>query len=460
MTSEEIKIAKVARVKCQKSLMFFTRYFFVKRQKRKFVVSNHHELIIHTLERVAKGELTRVIFNIAPRYGKTEIAVKNFIAWCLANNPRAKFIHLSYSDDLALDNSEEIRELIQTDEFTQLFPEISLKKDSKSKKKWYTNESGGVYATSASGQVTGFGAGRVDEEKELINSIDDIDNSTSFGGAIIIDDPIKPDDVYSVLREKVNNKFDTTIRNRVNSRNTPIIIIMQRLHPEDLCGYLAKVEPGVWTVVSLPVIKEDGTALWPFKHTIEELTELKRVNEHVFETQYMQNPQPRSGLIIKNWRVGPFNNDLPFGFGLDFGSKDPDAMVRMAFDKPNNRIYVKEEIYQNGLSTDQLADVIKTRAKETDLIVADNAAKRTILDLRRSGLNVRPCIKDTLTERIKNMVGYDIVVDPLSVNLIRELGGWVWVDKVGEIPSATDNHAIDAFFYIAKILTLNRPLTS
>ena len=157
MTVDEIKTLKVARVKCQQSLMFFTRYYFKKRQKRKFIIGEHHKVIVDTLEKVAKGELTRVIFNIAPRYGKTELAVKNFISWCLSNNPRAKFIHLSYSDDLALDNSEEIKDLITSDEFSTMFPEIELKKDSKSKKKWYTSQGGGVYATSASGQVTGFG---------------------------------------------------------------------------------------------------------------------------------------------------------------------------------------------------------------------------------------------------------------------------------------------------------------
>ncbi|HEY5588405.1 MAG TPA: hypothetical protein VIK86_05550 [Candidatus Paceibacterota bacterium] len=298
LTVEEVKKLKVAKVKCNKSLLFFTRYFFVKRQRRKFVVSGHHEIIINALEKVVNGEITRLIINIAPRYGKTEIAVKNFIAWCLSNNPRAKFIHLSYSDDLALDNSEEIKDLVISEEFQLMYPNIKLKKDSKSKKKWYTTEGGGVYATSASGQVTGFGAGRVDQENELLKEIDFIDCSENFGGAIIIDDPIKPDDVETVVREKVNNKFDTTLRNRVNSRKTPIIIIMQRLHPMDLCGYLQDVEKDVWTVISLPVLNENNEPLWEFKHTYDELIKLKNINSYVFGTQYMQNPQPKEGLLL------------------------------------------------------------------------------------------------------------------------------------------------------------------
>ena len=115
------------------------------------------------------------------------------------------------------------------------------------------------------------------------------------------------------VREKVNNKFETTIRNRVNSRKTPIIIIMQRLDEDDLCGYLQRLEPDEWTVLSLPVIEtgEDGKehALWEFKHTLQELYNLREKNVYVFDTQYMQNPTPLTGLMyereFKTYEVQP-----------------------------------------------------------------------------------------------------------------------------------------------------------
>ena len=304
---------KVARIKCLMGLLFFTRYFFKKRFNRKFVIGEHHELICETLERVYRGEITRLIINIAPRYGKTEVAVKNFIANGLALNPSAKFIHLSYSDTLALDNSEEVKDLVQESWYQEVFPEVQIKKDSKAKKKWYTTKGGGVYATSSNGQVTGFGAGKVDEEEdegqeedpaELDEFLPEWDEKTGFGGAIIIDDPLKPEDALSdVRRDKVNSRYDSTISNRVNSRKTPIIIIMQRLHPQDLCGYvLENSEPGEWVVLSLPSIKADGKALWPFKHTLEELNKLWKRNAAVFESQHLQNPKPLEGLLYKNLR--------------------------------------------------------------------------------------------------------------------------------------------------------------
>jgi predicted phage terminase large subunit-like protein len=299
MTPEYIKELKVAKYQCLTSTLFFSRYFFKKRFNRKFVVGEHHRIISDVLDRVISGELKKVIINIAPRYGKTELAVKNFIARGLSINPSARFIHLSYSDDLALDNSDEVRELIKSSEYQEMFPNVKIKPKSDSKKKWYTSEDGGVYATSAAGQVTGFGAGQVDNEDEIIDSFFVGKDGQLFGGALIIDDPIKPEDADSDnIRERVNQRFDSTIRNRVNSRNTPIIIIMQRLHEKDLCGYLIEQEPDEWTVISLPCIKKDGTALWEFKHTVDELNKIKSNNKIVFERQYQQSPKPLEGLMF------------------------------------------------------------------------------------------------------------------------------------------------------------------
>ncbi len=288
------------------SVLNFTRYFFKQKFKRKFVIGQHHIAIAHALDRVLSGECKRLIINIAPRYGKTELAVKNFIAMGLAINPKAKFIHLSYSDDLARDNSRGVQEILREDSYRRLFP--GTKPTSVNTRKWFTSEGGGLYAVSSAGQVTGFGAGIVDkdEEEELSAEVEELASVSdgTFGGAIVIDDPIKPDDARSdTVRDKVNQKFETTIRNRVNSRNTPIIIIMQRLDEQDLCGYLQKLEPEEWEVLSLPVIQTDEegneVALWPFKHTLEELQDLREKNSFVFDTQYMQNPRPIEGLMYE-----------------------------------------------------------------------------------------------------------------------------------------------------------------
>lgn len=288
-----------------KSTLNFTRYFFKCAYKRRFVIGQHHKEIADALDEVLSGKTTRLLINLPPRYGKTELAVKHFLAMGFAVNPKSRFIHLSYSDDLVRDNSKGVQGIMAMPEFQRFFPNV--KPSTTNSRKWFTPDGGGLYAVSSAGQVTGFGAGLVDmDDKDLEDSVADLDKVAGvggeFGGAIVIDDPIKPDDAFSdLIREKVNQKFETTIRNRVNSRNTPIIIIMQRLHEHDLCGYLMETEPDQWKVISLPVLYNDEKgnecALWPFKHTVEELHKLRDINPFVFETQYMQNPKPLEGLM-------------------------------------------------------------------------------------------------------------------------------------------------------------------
>ena len=310
-----IKVTKedYVRAKLLDSPLFFTRYFFKKTFNRKFVVNDHHKEICRIMKRVFKGELTRVIINMPPRYGKTELLVKSFISMGLALNPQSKFIHTSYSETLALDNSESVKDLVESDDYQKFF-KVKLKKDSKSKRKWYTDQGGGIYAAASGGQITGFGAGQVeDETKEVNEFLNDVDvMQNKFQGAIIIDDPIKPEDADSPdMREKINQRFDNTIRSRTNSRNTPIIIVMQRVHERDLSGYLIDLEPDEWEVLMMPAISEDGKALWSFKHTIEELIKLKVVNEVVFENQYQQDPKPQKGLVF-------LKSDFEYFQGNDF----------------------------------------------------------------------------------------------------------------------------------------------
>lgn len=366
MTEKDIIKATVT-----KSLELFTRYFFKERNSKKFIVAEHHKIIFDALERVMSGECKRLIINIAPRYGKTEIAVKNFIAYSLALNPKAKFIHLSYSDQLALDNSEDIKDLLESTEFKEIFPEVEIKKDSRAKNKWYTTEGGGVLARASGGQVTGFGAGETDFE----------DFNNLFGGAIVIDDPIKPDDAFSdTIRGRINQRFDSTIRNRVNSRNTPIIIIMQRLHEEDLSGYLIANEPDKWEVIELPVIKEDGTALWEAKHTLEELEELRKANEMVFDTQYLQKPIKISdNALFKKDKLQYFNpNEIStpfetsFAFG-DIADEGTDSTCIVYGRNIGSKIYITDVVFSKLLDDVTIPLAIeKAKEQKTTLILCES----------------------------------------------------------------------------------------
>lgn len=265
----------------ERDFRMFVRYFFRVINGRDWVHNWHHDEIVDALLKCHRHETKRLLINIPPRYGKTELAVVMFIAWCLAKNKAAQFIHLSYADELALDNSARVKDLVMLDEFQCLWP-LSLNPDRKAKGLWRTAEGGGLKAGPAGGSVTGFGAG-VGEE--------------GFGGAIIIDDPLKPDDAESdVERNKINRRLNSTIASRVNAKATPIIMIMQRLHDDDAAGFVLGGGTGEpWEHLKIPVIDDKGKPLWPFRHTEKELAAIRMADKYVWNGQYMQEPIPDEG---------------------------------------------------------------------------------------------------------------------------------------------------------------------
>lgn len=345
------------------SMEQYTKVAFAAQYKKPFITNKHHRLIFDALQDVVDGKCPKLIINIAPRYSKTELAVKNFISWGFALNPRSQFLHLSYSDSLVRDNSRAIQEIMLEPIYQQLFPESSLPTKRISSTEWSTTAGGGLYAVSTQGQVTGFGAGVMDEEEEdaiqkgISNQIDKLitpQENKIFWGAIVIDDPIKPEDALSdTVRERVNQRFENTIRNRVNSRNTPIIIIMQRLHEHDLCGYLQEIEPGEWRVLSIPCIETDEegneVALWPHKHTLEELYKIRNANSFVFETQYLQNPKPIQGLMyqegFKEYEVIPVSKRMVRKNYTDTADTGSDYLCSICYTETDTAAYVTDILY-------------------------------------------------------------------------------------------------------------------
>jgi predicted phage terminase large subunit-like protein len=257
---------------------------FLRRRGYRWMQSPHHRVVCDALMRVFRGECTRLIINIPPRYSKTELAVVNFIAWALGQVPDAEFIHASYAAPLALNNSAAVRAMLQHEAYQEIFPACRLASEAKAH--WTTSAGGVMYSAGAGGTITGFGAGKHRE---------------GFGGAIIIDDPHKPDEARSdVIRQGVIEWFQNTLESRKNSPQTPIILIMQRLHEEDLAGWLLEGGNGEkWEHICLSAIQDDGTALWPEKHSIEVLRRMERAAPYVFAGQYRQRPAPPEGGVIK-----------------------------------------------------------------------------------------------------------------------------------------------------------------
>lgn len=285
----------VAAELAREDFYFYSRYTFMRRRGYPWMRAQHHAPLAAALDRVFRGECKRLVINMPPRYSKTEMAVVNWISWCLGKVPDSEFIHVSYAAPLALNNSANTRELVQHEVYGEIFPEVELRRDSSAKGDWRTTRGGVVYATGAEGTVTGFGAGKA---------------RPGFGGAIVIDDPHKPGEADSdKVRQGVIDWFNNTLQSRVNSADTPIIVIMQRLHEQDLAGWLLGRNPGeeprpggngeVWEHVCFKALSDDGDALWPEKHSREDLLRMKAAMPYVFSGQYQQRPSPAEGGLIK-----------------------------------------------------------------------------------------------------------------------------------------------------------------
>ncbi|RQR87714.1 MULTISPECIES: phage terminase large subunit [unclassified Burkholderia] len=279
-------------------LYWFTRWMFINRRGYAWQQAAHHIHVCEALMKVFRGEIKRLIINIPPRYSKTEI-VKNFIGWALGHYPDCEFIYTSYSARLAAASSWDVRGLVQEPEYQAIFPGVQLRDDSKAKDEWRTSAGGIVYAVGSEGTITGYGAGKL---------------RPGFGGALLIDDPHKADEARSdVMRQNVIDWFQNTFESRKNSPETPIILIMQRLHESDLAGWLLAGGNGEkWEHVCLPALHDDGTALWPEKHGVEELRRMEAAAPYTFAGQYQQRPSPAEGGIFKPDQIRVIDA-LPYG---------------------------------------------------------------------------------------------------------------------------------------------------
>lgn len=197
------------------------------------------------------------------------------------------------------------------------------------------------------------------------------------------------------------------------------------------------------------------------KETIEEL-ESNSHNENWWNVYGLGNTGRLEGAIFTNWEFGEFDYSLPSIFGLDFGTKHPDAMIRVAVNRALRKLYWKEEIYKSGNNTKQLSDLIyKADPSGKRLIIADSAAKRDITDLRDLYMhNIRPVKKNPIVDDIKLLWNYQIIVDPESKNLSNEMSTWEWMDKKGEVPMDIGDDAIDAGRYASQTLLKASPMAA
>jgi predicted phage terminase large subunit-like protein len=269
----------------------------------------HLEAIAHHLELVRRGRLKRLIINLPPRSLKSIFSSVAFPAFMLGHDPTQRIIVVSYASDLAVKHSNDFRAIISSEWYAQIFPGTVISRNKNTETEVVTTKMGFRLATSTDGTLTGRG-----------------------GNIIVLDDPQKPLDALSdSKRQRVNDWFFNTLLSRLNDKeNDAIVVVMQRLHIDDLTGRLLQ-DPGRWTVLSLPVIAEQeeriavgdnryhvrqvGDLLHPERESLRVIEEIRaQLGTGLFSAQYQQAPVPPGGAMIKTAWVRRYDH-LPSASG-------------------------------------------------------------------------------------------------------------------------------------------------
>ena len=276
---EEHEILK-EREEARKSFMTF-----VKKVWPHFIEGAHHKRMASAFERVARGECKRLIINMPPRHTKSEFASYLLPAWFLGNFPEKKIIQTSHTAELAVGFGRKVRNLVDSDAFSETFPGVGLQADSKAAGRWNTNRGGDYFAIGVGGAVTGKGA--------------DI---------LIIDDPHSEQEAALAatspeIYDKVYEWYTSGPRQRLQPGGS-IVIVMTRWSQRDLTGQVLKADAQRggegWEVIEFPAILPSGKPLWPSFWSLAELEALREeLPNGKWQAQYQQNPVGNESAIIK-----------------------------------------------------------------------------------------------------------------------------------------------------------------
>jgi predicted phage terminase large subunit-like protein len=357
----------------------------------------HVDHICHQLSKVARGELTRLIINVPPRSMKSITVSVAFPAWVLGHDPSKRIICASYADDFARKLAVDTRTVFEAPWYQELFPKFQLASKKPSISNLVTTQQGYRYAAGMGGALLGRGA--------------DI---------IIVDDPIKPGDALSQAeRRRVNDAFDNTLYTRLNDKGKgAIVIIMQRLHEDDLVGHVTG--RGDWEVVSLPAIETEdrtyqlsddpedfyeraaGEVLHHEREPRKTLEDIRRSQGSLtFSAQYQQAPIPPEGNIIRREWLRSYKS-IPSSFDLIVTSWDTASTLTEAADYSVGTVwgakgldfYLLDRVRGRFAFPDLRREVVQLtqrwRADQT-IIEATELGRALLQDLRRSG-PIRPIL--------------------------------------------------------------------
>jgi predicted phage terminase large subunit-like protein len=279
-----------ASLKREKAQVDFAK--FVKEMWPGFIDGRHHKVMAKVFEQIARGEKKRVIINMPPRHTKSEFASFLLPAWFLGKYPSKKIIQTSNTAELAVGFGRKVRNLVDSEQYAKIFPNVNLRSDSKAAGRWATNAGGEYFAIGVGGTVTGKGA-----------------------DLLIIDDPHSEQEAALAatspeIFDKVYEWYTSGPRQRLQPGGS-IVVVMTRWSKKDLTGRIIqssidKDGNDDWEVIDFPAILPSGNPLWPEFWSLEELLALQsELPAGKWNAQYQQSPTSEEGAIVKRdwWKI-------------------------------------------------------------------------------------------------------------------------------------------------------------
>jgi predicted phage terminase large subunit-like protein len=271
--------------------------------KSTYQAKKHHRVIAAALEEVEKGNIQRLIINVPPRHGKTELATKAFIPWYMGRHPENHVIFATYNSQFSWDIGRKIRETIREPLYQHIFPSMQLKTGSASVDRLELESEGRAFFVGRGGTITGRG-----------------------GHLLVVDDPIKDrqEADSKALRDKLWTWYTQVLSSRLMSKTGNIILVQTRWSDDDLVGRLTdpanhfynEREAAKWHLVDLPALAEDndvlgrkpGEALWPERFDVEFLEAQKRTDPRGFMALYQGRPAPEDGILFRAEMLSEYNS--------------------------------------------------------------------------------------------------------------------------------------------------------
>lgn len=421
---------------------------FVNRVWPTFISGRHHAIMARAFERVAKGECKRLIINMPPRHTKSEFASYLLPAWFLGKFPNKKVIQSSNTGELAVGFGRKVRNLVDSEIYKTIFPDLELQQDSKAAGRWNTSKGGDYFAIGVGGTVTGKGA-----------------------DVLIIDDPHSEQEAAlaasnPAVFDKVTEWYTSGPRQRLQPGGA-IVIVMTRWAQRDLTGQVLKAASArggeQWEVIEFPAIMPSGKPLWPEFWSLQELEALRQeLPNSKWQAQYQQNPignesaivkrdwwkwweeekPPSCDYILQTWDTAfEKNNRADYSAGMTWGvfysNEDhslPNIILLSVYKKRVEWVQLKKDVLEEYNEWEPDGILIEKKATGAPLIY----------ELRAMGIPVQEYTPSRGQDKIARLNSVSDIIASGKVWIPRTSWAEEVVDEIAAFPSGEHDDLVDA----------------